>query len=127
MKIKITENTKNAFFMSEMNWITETGKSLKECGGISKEDLQMFANFVTGVNASEVFKSEAEFSKNARIFERYGEGTGHADVWVTITVYDGWKTFYIAGAYLSDIWEIGGVEHEAIKERMFIQKFSRED
>ena len=45
MKIKITENTKKSFFMSEMPCLKIAEDNLKECGGISKEDIQGLGNY----------------------------------------------------------------------------------
>ena len=109
--------------MSEMPTIEATEKSMKESGGITKEDIQMFANFL---GCSEVLKAEAEYAKNNYVYDRYGEGSEHCDIWVTVTAFDsfGRKTFVIGCAYLSDIWEIGGVDSEELKSRMYIRTFT---
>ena len=120
MKIRITENTKSAFLMSEADCLKVAEETMKESGWISKQDLEIFANFV---GTTEILKAEAEYAKNGRIWNRYGEGSGRADVWVRIVGYDRFKTFVIAGAYLSDIWDIGAVDRDELMNRMYIREF----
>ena len=123
MKIKVTENTKKCLYMSEAESLEIMKQAMNDQEGVSKEDLQMFANFL---ECSEILKSEAEYAKNARVYDYYREGTEHLDVWVEITAYNGLSKFVIAGAYLSDIWTIGGIDPEELKSRMFIQIFTKE-
>lgn len=120
MKVKVTENTKSAFLISEIECIKVVENAMKEWGGVTKDDMQILANFVGG---SEILKAEAEFAKNRNVWNKYGEGSGRADVWVTLTVFDSWKTFKIVGAYLSDIWEIGGTDSKELEGRMYIRVF----
>ena len=124
MKIRITENTKKQFYMSEMNCIEIAEKTMEESNWITKDDIQTFANLV-GFNVT-VLKAEAEYAKNNRVYDRFGEGSEHTDVWVSFTGYNGWNTFYIAGAYLSDIWEIGAVDCDELKKRMYIRVFKEQ-
>lgn len=130
MKVKITENTKKAFFISEMPCLEIAKNSLKSWNDngqeITKDDIQMLGNFICEYRHAEILKADAEFAKNARVWDKYGEGSEKVDVWVNITIYDGWKNFYMVGAYLSDMWEIGGTDAEELKGRMFIQKFERQ-
>ena len=123
MKVKVTENTKKALYMSEMENLEIMKQAMNDQEGVSKEDIQMFANFL---ECSEVLKAEAEYAKNARVYDYYREGTEHLDVWIEITAYNGFSKFVIAGAYLSDIWNIGGIDSEELKTRMFIRTFAKE-
>ena len=75
MKVKITENTKKAFFISEMPCLKIAEDNLKEWGGISKEDIQGLGNFICGIYGSKIMEAEAEFGKNSRVWDKYGEGT----------------------------------------------------
>ena len=76
----------------------------------------------TGDYVDEVLKAEAEICKNSRaIWDRYGEGTGMIDVWITGTAKAG-NGFIEFGAYLSDIWETGGTEY---KDEMYIKEYIR--
>lgn len=118
MKIKVTENTKRAFYMSESGAL----EIMKKEAEVTKDDLEILVNFFGG---GELLKSEAEFAKNANVLDRYGEGTGRADVWIDVVI-EGFKVFYKVGAYLSDIWEIGGTDPEELKRRMYIRKFSED-
>lgn len=123
MKVKVTENTKKALYMSEMENLEIMKQAVNDMEGISKEDIQMFANFL---GCSEVLKAEAEYSKNARVWDYYREGTEYIDIWVSITAFNGLSQFVIGEAYLSDIWNIGGIDAEELKKHMFIRTFSKD-
>ena len=125
MKVKITQDTKKCFYMSETHCIETVEEALKKSNGVTKDELETLANFICKPGSiAKVYESSAEYCKNIRIFDRYGEGSEHADVWVNAIIYDGWKHFYKAGAYLSDIWEITGHSDEHLKAHMFIRDFA---
>lgn len=71
----------------------------------------------------EVIRASAEIAKNCRVWDAYGEGTECMDVWVESLT----KTHYgylELGAYLTDIWNIGGdVDYtEHMYTRYFTEK-----
>lgn len=123
MKVKVTENTKKALYMSELENLEIMKQAVNDMEGISKEDIQMFANFL---GCSEVLKAEAEYIKNAKVWDYYREGTEHLDILVSVTAFDGLSKFVIGEAYLSDIWNIGGIDAEELKKNMFIRTFSKD-
>lgn len=67
----------------------------------------------------EVIRASAETTRNNRIWDAYGEGTGTLDVWITALA----KTregFIEIGAYLSDIWQSGA---EPYKDHMIVNQY----
>ena len=67
----------------------------------------------------EVIRASAETSRNCRIWDAYGEGTGSMDVWIAALAKTS-EGFIEVGAYLSDIWQSGA---EPYKHQMIIKQY----
>lgn len=89
------------------------------------------ANLVASMKRSggnpEIIRANAEISLNARVKDRYFEGSGNLDVWIEFTA-QYWNAFCVGGAYLSDILVICGQEEDDmdIYKRMFVRWFKEE-
>lgn len=68
-----------------------------------------------------VLSAKAEICKNTQTvgYERYGEGSGFMDVWVSAIFDCGIYGVVEAHAYLSDIWATGG-DYE-YRDRMYVK------
>jgi len=69
-----------------------------------------------------VIKATATTATNIRVYDAYGEGTGHMDVIIEATA-ETHKGFIKIAAYLSDIWQTGAV---AYSEYMWVRTFKAE-
>ncbi len=77
-------------------------------------------------DSTNILKMTATISKNAAVDNcTYCENSGHLDIWVDATVYDGYNNFYIIGYYLSDAWKVDAFNEytEEIINRMYIRHF----
>ena len=68
---------------------------------------------------NEIIRASAETSRNHRIWDAYGEGTGSMDVYITALAKTS-EGFIEIGAYLSDIWQSGA---EPYKHQMYISQY----
>lgn len=126
MKVKFTEDAKRFITVSEMPAVKRIIAEMKEDGEI-KGYSEMAARVASGKNENfEILKAEAEISRNARVNDAYGEGSGKLDVWLNIYAFNSYAGFYEIGAYLTDIWAITGDNAEEIRNHMYINKYSRE-
>lgn len=121
MKVAITERAKDVITLAEMPVVKMMIAGLKET------DLNDEAKALSHLFCcdSEVLKASAEIAKNGRIWGYYDVGENHTkdlDVWVEVT-FKGFDRFYEVGAYLSDIWQIGGEDTETLKSKMYIQEY----
>ena len=90
-----------------------------------KQELEMLTALVAD-HSMEVLKSSHTISKNCRTWDYYGEGSETLDIWLECTAFDRWtNTFYMLGAYLSDIWQIGPADRKAeILSHVYVRKFT---
>lgn len=127
MKITISKDSKRILTLSDMEGFKIMKESFKEQ---EQKDFDWEAASAIALasdnKVSNVIKYECELSKNSRIYNYYGEGTGQLDIWFTIYAFDSYYGFYSVGAYLSDIWSLGAHNREEIKSHMFIQHFIKE-
>lgn len=117
MKITITKDAKD-------NWMTvsmlpvakQIIKDMKDEDAAA--DLSILAGMFHGETPKEY---TAEMSLNSRVWEQYGENSGHMDIWITAVIDSWWnKEIYKVGCYLSDIWQSDGDNTEELKSHMYI-------
>lgn len=124
MNVKIPEEMKNILTYNEYSAAKDIQKQMKEYD--VKPDLSTLAHFF-GSEAPD--KCTVEIAKNCKVYEQYGAGTGCLDVWITVTLPETYSAelnkcvIFKVGAYLSDIWQIGGEDESELKSRMYIRKF----
>ena len=112
MKVKLEERYREVYTLAELD-------AAKAVIAWEKDDLMTATEYAeSAVNhiiwkrfsndgLREVIKAEARTAKHRGVWELYGEGTRDLDVWINFIAetFDG---FIKGGAYLSDIWAIGG-------------------
>ena len=124
MNVKIPENMKDVLTYNEYTAAKNVQKQLKEYN--ATPDLETLAHFF-GSAAPDRYA--VEIAKNCNVYEQYGAGTGCLDVWITVTLPETYsaehhaRVIFKVGAYLSDIWQIGGEDESELKSRMYIRKF----
>ena len=114
MKVKITADSKKFLTLEEAPKAREIIAEMKEYEESAGDVIRTAAacwlwNADRGTitdSVQEVLHAEAEIAGNSRVWDRYGDGTGRLDVWVsgTVETFDG---FLKIGCYLSDVWELG--------------------
>ena len=129
MKIKITDATKAAFFMSEMSQIEALQAAMDEQKDF-KWEADRAVQLVSGLNGIPVMSYTAEAAKNTHMsYDRHGEGTGYADVWLWIKAFDPYFGFWYIGCYVSDIWDIlnDGSNEDIIRSRFYSRHYTLKD
>ena len=124
MKINFTKDMKKVFTLADMEAIKVIKTSLEDQKDFDWE-VNYAALLASNNNVGNVIQYKAYWSKNGRIADYYGEGSGQVDVWIEIYAYDTFYGFYEIGAYISDIWSISSDNHEEIKSNMYINAFTR--
>lgn len=122
MKVTFTKEMKEVITVAQVTAVKKVIDYMKEDTGI-KEYAEMATRIVTGWNDNEILEVKAEIAGNARVWDRYDEGTENIDVWLNIKAFKECEGFYRIGVYLSDIWEITGENNEEIKEHMYIEEY----
>lgn len=127
MKVALTKEAKKFITVAELPIVKQMIAGLKEDESTVEEYAAMAARLITGDNGAEIISATAEIVKNSRIYNQYSEESGNLDVWLNFRAFSNYKDcFIIAGAYLSDIWQLDGENNEEIKSRMYVRKFNEE-
>lgn len=130
-KIIFPGNYKSYFTLSNMDEVEAAKQSIKNDDG--KIDLTFEAELLLSVGSDskmlpcDILFMGAEWAKNSRVkLDRYCEGSGHMDVWLTVQAFDHINGFYEVAGYLSDIWEVGSDNREEVKDRLLIKHYSED-
>ena len=125
MKVKLEENYKSIYTIQELEMAKEVIKIEKDDEDTAKSWAEYAVREAlkneTGDFCREVIKAEATTAKNCRVHDAYGEGTGCMDVWIE-AVAETSDGFIKVGAYLSDIWNTGGVDY---LDKMYIVRYKK--
>ena len=120
MKVNINAESKKVLTIAELDAAKEIVRQMKEDESSVAEYATIAVN-ATGDYVDKVYEATAYIMKNSRVWDAYGEGSGNLDVWIDCTARTG-NGFKIVGAYLTDIWNISGEDHQT--QHMFIQSFT---
>lgn len=125
MKIRFSNEEKKYITVAELPIVRQIIADFKEDSGLM-EYAEMAVNCAAGEcgnNCKKIYEATAKIAKNCRAWNDLSEDSGDLDVWIEVSAltYDG--RFYIIGAYITDIWQIGGVEKSEIRRHMYIRKF----
>ena len=125
MKLKISAEQKKYLTMADAELIPYMQAGFQEQANF-KDEYQSLANFIVTGSAT-VLSAEHTIAKNAKVYNRFGteeHDTEHLDIWFDIICYDNYRDeFYKVGAYLSDVWDIGGVDSDELKRHMYIRRY----
>ena len=128
MKVAITQEAKSIITLDEApiaNWLVKEMKSTDEWS--ATEYAEMAARMIGATNLVKVLEAKASVCKNSRVYDRFFEGSKNFDVWIEFTAVldNSFSGIIIAGACLSDIWDISGdeVSNGELRKHMFIRRF----
>ena len=68
-----------------------------------------------------IITASAEANRNWKAWNAYSDGSGDMDIWVN-AIAETWKGFIKIGAYVSDIWKIGG--DVDVTDEFFVRYFT---
>lgn len=126
MKISVTNEMKRIIPIADMPAVRKVLASFKDDGFSAKDYAEMAARIASGNNHVKVLECSAEIAGNARVWDRFDEGTAQYDVWINFTaiVSNGFGGFVMGGAYVSDLWEATGDNDREIRKHMYIRKYT---
>ena len=127
MKVTITKDTKKWLTLEQAPIARRIIADMKQDETPITEYAAMAVNCIGNALGhfnwcSRVLEAKAEISGNRRIWNQYSDDSETLDVWIDFTARtdDG---FIEGGAYLTDIWNIGGIESEELAAHMYCRIF----
>jgi len=126
MKIKMTADSKRIVSLEEAPAAQSIISSMKEDDTSTPADyIRQAVNALCGDRNScdQVFEASAEIAKNCRVWNYHSDNSGTLDVWITGTAKT-FDTFYIIGAYLSDLWQLCPDNYSEITQHFYVRKFT---
>lgn len=127
MKVKLPKDYRARFTLEDMDIARKLIRDLKEDDATPTWYAEIAVDHWlrnTSTCRDAVLTATAEIAKNGRAWDAFGEGTGHMDVWIE-SVTKTWGGYLELGAYLTDIWSIGG--DADFTEHMYAQYFTRSE
>ena len=128
MKVTLPKDYRKLFTLEEMDIARKIIRDMKDDDFTPATYAEIaidhwFAHH-TADGRDTVLTAKAEISKNRMAWNAYSDDSRQMDIWVSAVTktYDGYLEI---GAYLTDIWQIGG--EEDFTDRMFAQYFTRCD
>lgn len=118
MKVKVTEYTKKTFTLAEMPVVKKIINDCKDDGFTTEEmakaamglfchfkskELEANGYFPIYKEEFKVFNAVAEVAKNNRVYDYWGDGTEHGDVYITWLAVNEYYGAAELGMYVSDI------------------------
>lgn len=132
MKVEFTDEMKRHVCIADA---PKVKRLIREMGNEATDTADDYAlsaaNLVARMRHSgmnpKIIRANAEISLNARINDRYFDGSGRLDIWINF-VAQYYDSFCVGGAYLSDIWEIciNDTTDAEIYKHMFVRWFKEE-
>ena len=129
MKVSITNESKKVITMAEIGAARAIVRDMADDASTVKDvaasavNCIMRAVYGIGAGCVDVLRCSAEIASNCRIWDYFSDGSGYLDVWIN-GVAETSEGFCKFGAYLSDIWSIGGENNKEIAARMYYRLFS---
>ena len=125
MRVTLEKDFKRHITLEEAPIVRRIIQYMKEEGGDAKEWATSAVDLAAGWGqcSETIFEAKASIAKNRRINNYFDEDSRDFDIWIETTAKAS-NGFYIIGAYLSDIWQIGDTDNKEILSHMYIRKFA---
>jgi len=128
MKVTITKEAKQYIYASEMPTCNTIIKSFKDDEWSSAQYADMAArewlresdydDYVVNV-----LTATSTMSKNCRVWDALGDGTHTLDIWTEATV-ETTNGFLKIGFYITDVWQITGLDDDDTAQYMYARYFT---
>lgn len=125
MKVTLPKDYRRTFTLEELDIAREIIRDMKDDDGTPAWYAEVAVDHWLQKKddfKQEVIRASAVIAKNCRVWDAYGDGTGCMDIWVE-AVAKTWGGYLELGAYLTDIWNIGG--DADFTQHMYAQYFTR--
>lgn len=127
MKVRITNEFKNTVTVAQMPTVRRLVEMMKEdempLEGYIKIALDAISN--VSLSSVEIYRPTAQVAKNARVSDRYFDGSGQFDVWIEFLAFDRCEGAFDCGVYLSDIWDLTEENKHLLKTLMYGNLFTK--
>lgn len=125
MKVTLPKDYRKTFTLEELDIARKIIRDMKDDDATPAWYAEVainhwFAHKSDGLDR--VLEATAEISKNRMAWNAYGDDTRQADIWVS-AVAKTWGGYLELGAYLTDIWNIGG--DTDYTQHMYAQYYTR--
>ncbi len=128
MHVSLTHDMKKYISLEETPVVRKLIADMKEEEDTAEDALKMAVNVIGtevgyGINCCDsVLYATAEIAKNCRVNNYYNDDSKDFDIWIN-GVARTLNGFVEVGAYLSDIWQIGGVDNVELVRHMYVRRF----
>lgn len=128
MKVRITNESKEFIVLAEAPAAHAIIRDMKEDLYSGKEYAEMAVNCIGQALGmcynwcDKVLGADAEIAKNNRVWNAFNKNSRYLDVWINFTARTD-EGFLEGGAYLTDIWNIGGADPEELAGHMYYRRF----
>ena len=124
MKVNLTAEMKKFITVAEMPAVKKVMQYEKEDDYSAQDWAKVAARIVFDDNAAMIIEAKARIAKNQRVWDAFDEETRDIDVWIELTAFSAYcSSFIIAGAYLTDLWQLTKDNADEIKSHMYIRQF----
>lgn len=123
MKVAFTTEMKKVVTVYEMPAVRKVIEYMKDGESTVKEYAEMAARIASGCNIVKVLEASARIAANRRVWDAIAEGSEKFDVWIEFTAFTD-NGFVMGGVYITDLWECTRDNHDEIRNRMYIRKFT---
>ena len=123
MKVQFTSEMKKAVTVYEMPAVRKVIEYMNDDESTVKEYAKMASRIASGCNIVKVLEASARIAANRRVWNAYVEGSAQFDVWIEFTTFTD-NGFVMGGVYITDLWACTRDNHDEIRNRMYIRKFT---
>lgn len=124
MKVSITGESRKCLLVAELPAAKRLIAEMKEDTSTVAEYARMAMRTISS-DSFEIYRPEAVVAKNNRVWNKYFEGSGTLDVYITFLAFNSYCGAYECGVYLSDIWELCEANYGALPHKMYINAFEK--
>lgn len=125
MKIRITERFKKCVTLAQMPIVRQLIQDMKEDECEITEYVRMAVQALTGSNGFEIYRPVAEMAFNCRVDDRYFDGSGKLDVWISFLAFSPFYGAVDGGVYLTDIWELCEDNKHELRNKMYFNIYKK--
>lgn len=123
MKVQFTSEMKKVVTVYEMPAVRKVIEYMKDDESTVKEYAKMASRIASGCNTVKVLEASARIAANRRVWDAIADGSEKFDVWIEFTAFAD-NGFVMGGVYITDLWECTSDNHDEIRNRMYIRKFT---
>lgn len=128
MTVKVTDKEKQWLKVAEMPIVRKIQKICREDETTVSQYAEQVMRYINPHCGFEIHRPLAVIAGNKRVNDRYAEGTGNFDVWVSFLAFSEDDGVYDVGIYLTDIWDLGEDTYkEILTNKAYITVYNKSE